>query len=338
MTEPVPFAPPPAAPAPMGETLVLPPVSIPATSSPATKPVPPRSSTPRPTTLPNRATISEDPIVTRSDTPTATTNDPVAADPAATVTRNAVEAPAPTSNTRQSRAESSTAATPSSSETAAARRAQSDRASVEEAPAENFTSASDNRQADTLATPTPANTTPIESRTTAPAEISETADNNGMSDELLLAGLAGLAGLGLAGGGVILSRRRKRRSGKISTQPGTEPTKPMGASAPVESRAPITVPSVSTTPEPRRDVIAGLKGDQISGSALIDQIDYAKPVGYYAASVDQGPTRINPFLTRKYRLRRAHFLDRQLAKNVESETFGTFSPTTKETERAFEPA
>jgi hypothetical protein len=159
-----------------------------------------------------------------------------------------------------------------------------------------------------------------------------------MSDELLLAGLAGLAGLGLAGGGVILSRRRKRRSGKIANQPGTAPTKPMGASAPVVDRAPMTTPVVSATPEPRRDVIAGLKGDQISGTALIDQIDYAKPVGYYAASVDQGPSRINPFLTRKYRMRRAHFLDRQLAKNVESKTFGTFSPTPKATERAFEPA
>lgn len=163
-------------------------------------------------------------------------------------------------------------------------------------------------------------------------------NDEGMSDELLLAGLVGLAGLGLAGGAVAINRRRKRRPDGTAVRADTTPNKPMGATAMTETRAPITTPAVSAMPEPQREVIVGLKGDQIAGTALIDQIDYAEPAGFYTANVDAGPTRINPFLTRKHRLRRAHFLDRQLEKNAESRSFGTFSRTPKETERVFEPA
>jgi hypothetical protein len=52
----------------------------------------------------------------------------------------------------------------------------------------------------------------------------------------------------------------------------------------------------------------------VPGSLLADRIDYSKPAGYYAAIVDDGPTPLNPFLTRQNRLRRAHFLDRQLSR------------------------
>lgn len=328
MPEPLPVVPAPAAPAPMSGAPAVPPAASPAIESPASKP----ASTPRTTALPNRAPVNEAPIITTPIAPAPVEDAPGDAAPAAIVAADDTETPEAPARARPSQSEGSAASAQPSAQTAAVRRS-----SAGDAPDDNVAPAAES-EAETLSALPLENTRPLGVRPAVSEESVPASEDNSQNDELLLAGLAGLAGLGLAGGGLILSRRRKRGSGRPEIQPVAGPNMPNGAAAPAGNRAPITMPAVSAKPEPRRDAIERLKGEQLAGAALIERIDYTQKPGYYTASVDQGPTAINPFLTRKYRMRRAHFLDRQLAKHGESRTFGSFAPEARETDRAFEPA
>lgn len=182
---------------------------------------------------------------------------------------------------------------------------------------------------------------PVDRDTAAAAEIARTPENEGTSPEWLLAGLAGLAGLGIAGGAAAMIRRRRRRpdvgDAAVTPVPGT----PLMAGAPVAS----PTPAATRVPEPVKapafsaaPAVPPRKVDQIAGSSLIDRIDYTKPAGYYAAHVDAGPTPINPFLTRTNRLRRARFLDSQLERRAAREALATPVASPKTRERALEPA
>ncbi|MBC2777208.1 hypothetical protein [Parasphingopyxis marina] len=154
-----------------------------------------------------------------------------------------------------------------------------------------------------------------------PLPVDEGAAQNadrGIDAEIILAGLAGLLGIGAIGGAIALGRRRKSRTAGDDRPPVA--AKPLVSREPALSE-PARVEPVHAEPEVvaptatrRRRPSESRRVAMAPASSLADRIDYSKPAGYYASTVDDGPTAINPFLTRKYRLRRAHFLDRQLSR------------------------
>jgi hypothetical protein len=140
--------------------------------------------------------------------------------------------------------------------------------------------------------------------------------DQGIDTETILVGLAGLLGIGAIGGAIALGRRRKSRGSgdsvsAIATKPPVSPEPVRAESLRVEPET--VMPAAMEAPRrwrPNESRRVGI----VPGSLLADRIDYSKPAGYYAAIVDDGPTPLNPFLTRQNRLRRAHFLDRQLSR------------------------
>lgn len=120
------------------------------------------------------------------------------------------------------------------------------------------------------------------------------------------AGELGLIGGALAVGGIaaaaLFARRRRRDpdAGPVDVfaarhaGPPT-PQMPQPAAAPATAPRGPVAPVAATTPLAARHPVAA------SG-------------GYHVRQAEQGPTADNPFLTRKNRMRRAHFLDAQEAK------------------------
>lgn len=126
---------------------------------------------------------------------------------------------------------------------------------------------------------------------TAPVAVS---DGDGLS-----AGELGLIGGALAIGGIaaaaLLSRRRRH-------DPQLEPIDMLAVSTAAPPRPVVPAsPAVTTAPGA---IPIGSRRQAQSGN---------RPVGRHEAMVDGGPTADNPFLTRKNRLRRARFLDKQEA-------------------------
>lgn len=169
----------------------------------------------------------------------------------------------------------------------------------------------------------------------APATIEQASANEGDDDALVLAALAGILGLGAIGGGIALSRRR--RDGTTVT-PEPVDFEPEGAVAPRPEpvRTTSAVGATAAAPAPRR----------ASSDAMHERLGitpmpakYAatdRPIGYYESMVDEGPTPENPFLTRRKRLVRARFLDKQVARNAEQRRSSRATPELRT--RELEPA
>ena len=157
---------------------------------------------------------------------------------------------------------------------------------------------------------------PVAITNAQPEPTTATGVQNGTDEELLLGALASLLGLGAAGGIWAVRRRRK------SAEEGYETEAPVDHVAtadpePIEF-APVDETLVEPVREaPRRAPLAAVplgeaKVQPVGTGSLVEQIDYTKPAGYYESVVDRGPTPINPFVTRRKRMARAHFLDGQL--------------------------
>ena len=159
----------------------------------------------------------------------------------------------------------------------------------------------------------------IEFAPTQAAEPSEvTVAPTGVSDgDGLSAGELGLIGGALAIGGIaaaaLLSRRRR-------SDPAPEPIDVFAASraAPPPPREPVVTPvatRVAPTPaQPARQPAPAMAATASGGAIPIGRRTPGNvSVGRHEAMIDAGPTADNPFLTRKNRLRRARFLDKQEA-------------------------
>lgn len=169
----------------------------------------------------------------------------------------------------------------------------------------------------------------------APATIEQASANEGDDDALVLAALAGILGLGAIGGGIALSRRR-RDGATVAPEPVD--FEPEGAVAPRSEpvRTTSAVGATAAAPAPRR----------ASSDAMRERLGitpmpakYAatdRPIGYYESMVDEGPTPENPFLTRRKRLVRARFLDKQVARNAEQRRSSRATPELRT--RELEPA
>lgn len=133
------------------------------------------------------------------------------------------------------------------------------------------------------------------------------ADSNSMAEWALFGGLIGVGGLAVA---AALVRRRRPRpdptpEATVTSRPldrplGVAPATTVAATAPLAfQRAPVQpVPTLAQA---------------IATKTTTDRAGPDRMVGRHEAMVDFGPTPDNPFLTRRNRLRRAHFLDRQEA-------------------------
>ncbi|MCA1748146.1 MAG: hypothetical protein LC634_00925 [Sphingomonadales bacterium] len=134
-------------------------------------------------------------------------------------------------------------------------------------------------------------------------------------EELALAALAGLLGLGAVGGVMVARRRRKPDA--------DAPAAVIAQAEPIaaEPAEPIVAPAMART-EPERPTrksipLGEARVQPAATGSLIDRIDFTRPAGYYESMVDQGPSPINPFLTRRKRIARAKFLDRELERAEE---------------------
>lgn len=134
------------------------------------------------------------------------------------------------------------------------------------------------------------------------------ANSFGASENDWLYWVGGLAGLlGLAGAGAALSNRRSRNhrdehfadEGHVIVESHEAPS---FAARPAHAAVPRA--DAQFAPPASSGYAAGYKSD--SG---------VWTPGYFESMVDDGPSEVNPFLTRKNRLRRARFLDRQAANN-----------------------
>lgn len=168
-------------------------------------------------------------------------------------------------------------------------------------------------------------TTPIDPVATAPIENNTSAAPAPVpaNDEwLILVGIAGA--LGLAGAGAVFASRRRRNVAEpvvtYEEFASTPVNKGYFTNAPVAA-APVAASNADAFVDPAytRDDVAqntDIAAEQQSYSMATPErtvINDKKPTeaGYYVAHVDDGPTPENPFLTRKKRLVRARFLDRQ---------------------------
>lgn len=148
----------------------------------------------------------------------------------------------------------------------------------------------------------PAEAVAIAARADSPAE-------GGLGEWALFGGLVGIGGIAAA---AALSRRRRPEPGPEAGGPrlpheifptSLSPAQPTEADG-VAPGAPVVGASVATLARMNRKPVTGGK------------------VGRYEAMVDAGPTPENPFLTRRKRLVRARFLDRQEAQSTDSRVTG----------------
>ncbi len=146
---------------------------------------------------------------------------------------------------------------------------------------------------------------PAASRSAVP---DQDANSFGASENDWLYWVGGLAGLlGLAGAGAALSSRRSRShrnehfadEGHVIVESHEAPSFTARSAYAAVPRA-----DAQFAPPASSGYAAGYKSD--SG---------VWTPGYFESMVDDGPSEVNPFLTRKNRLRRARFLDRQAANN-----------------------
>lgn len=146
------------------------------------------------------------------------------------------------------------------------------------------------------ATPAVPNSTPAEMAAPVPPLVSPTQPIAPAAEPSISPLELGLIGSGFAvvGLGVIVLFMRRRRVGESDGYDGDAPTTDNVRTDTTPLSPPrATVPPAVNPPlpfNPRAAVTAP---------------------GNHSADVDAGPTAANPFLTRKNRLRRAHFLDRQ---------------------------
>ncbi len=167
---------------------------------------------------------------------------------------------------------------------------------------------------------------PVPPPVAAPAEQASPApagaiDDLLASDEALpIAGAAGLGILALAGTGLVMSRRRRRReeaeaiarqdyaesTPAAEAEPGeiTEPQRPAMEPTFVRAFAQSPVPGASSTP------VATPTGPS---TALPEDFDLSR-FGPHVQAAYRGPTKDNPSLSLKYRLRRAAALDQMARK------------------------
>lgn len=154
--------------------------------------------------------------------------------------------------------------------------------------------------------------------TAEPVDMGETGEATELAlgqEELALAALAGLLGIGAVGGAVI-ARRRRRKS--VADVPAAATAVP----EPTAKRDRVIAPVAAARAEPSQSARQAVLRDEArvapaATASLRARIDYTKPAGYYESMVDQGPNAINPFLTRRKRLARAKFLDRELERAEE---------------------
>ncbi|WP_394700048.1 hypothetical protein [uncultured Parasphingorhabdus sp.] len=190
----------------------------------------------------------------------------------------------------------------------------------------------------------------------------------------LLAALAALLGIG--GAGAYAATRRRNKDEAAMAMRGTDPVpaSPTAVAVPDERRnsmqeeiAPagekqrITAATpfgsrtttstnfatfVGTLPsfkmlagKPDRNVPLGQRRVAAAPKPYLAQADLQRTAGYFTANVDAMPTPQNPFLTRKNRLKRARFLDGELAalKALSRESRPRISGGTEVT-RSLEPA
>lgn len=149
----------------------------------------------------------------------------------------------------------------------------------------------------------------------APAESTQ-ASNTNDDDALVWAALAGALGLGAVGGGIVLTRRRRKDG--IAADPTPRDLEPEGT---VATPDPVAEPAMAAAAAPMgiEPVSRSESMQQRLGINAIPAkyVSTNRPVGYYESMVDEGPTAENPFLTRSKRLVRARFLDKQIAKSAE---------------------
>lgn len=161
-------------------------------------------------------------------------------------------------------------------------------------------------------------------QTAAPADatpeldstVATTTDSGGLG-----AGELGLIGGALAIGGIaaaaLLARRRRRDPEPepidIFAGRNAAPPTPL-APKPVVAR-PATAQAAA--PAPRPDPVGPLATDYVAPApaslAPRRPLAAGTATGYHARQAELGPTPENPFLTRRNRMRRAHFLDAQAA-------------------------
>ncbi len=154
-------------------------------------------------------------------------------------------------------------------------------------------------------------------------EIAAAPANEDGAGDIAWALLIGAFGITLAGGAIIAVRRRGgRNEATVSTVPKSKPpVTPVAAAMPdpEEERRRFAetfaaVPEAKPVETHKRKSPARVgRAPVISGSAgarnLAREEILAKPSGYFEEMAEQGPTAENPFLTRKNRMKRAHFYE-----------------------------
>lgn len=152
---------------------------------------------------------------------------------------------------------------------------------------------------------------PAEPVAAAPAAAvpAESANSFGASENDWMYWAGGLAALlGLAGASAALSNRRNRRLHS------NEHFSDEGHIIVESHEAPSFTARPAFAPAPRADAQFAPPASSGYASGSRSESGVWSP-GYFESMVDDGPSEVNPFLTRKNRLRRARFLDRQAAAN-----------------------
>jgi resuscitation-promoting factor RpfA len=137
---------------------------------------------------------------------------------------------------------------------------------------------------------------PSEAVESAPVVIAE---QEGVPYELIILGGGALIAAGF--GAVYVGSRRRRLSNDVPDN-AEQVTLPVAPTA-----SPVIRPA--TTALPSRPVTAPMPGSV--ATLTRPPTGGRRPVGYHEMLAERGPSADNPFLTRKNRLRRARFYDRQ---------------------------